>query len=96
VSGVQNTDNDADSLNSGGFTVTLAGTLHRVTTTGMTPTTSTYQGTISCQVGGSHALDLANAGKDTTALAEGELEDVLGDNQYVPVEMALLGSYPST
>jgi len=96
VSGVQNTDNNADTLNSGGFTVTLSGTLHRVAVTGNTPTMSSYQGTISCQVGGSQGLALAQAGKDTAALAEGELEPLLGDNLYLPVMLTYLNSLPSS
>jgi|SRR5579884_3718833 len=82
VAGTQNTDNNSDTLNSGTLTVTLRGTLLHVDTTGSSPTFDTYSGTISCTVGGTHAADLANAGVDSTSLAEAELENTLGDNAF--------------
>ena len=88
VTGTQNTDNQegANTLNSGGFTVTIRGRLWTVNTTGTGPVTtrSSTSSTISCAVGGLHANDLRTAGIDTDALAEGELENALGDNQFLP------------
>ena len=81
--GTQNTDNGSNALNSGSFRVTITGTLDRITETGNGPSVATYNGTISCTVGGPHANDLRNAGKDNTAVAEGELEPALGDNSYL-------------
>lgn len=80
VTGIQNTDNSADTLNSGQFRITLRGTLYHFysATKGSEP----YQGAISCVAGGPHAYDLANAGLDTTSLAEGEIESGLGDNPF--------------
>lgn len=65
---------------------TITGTLWTVTTTGQTPITTRYttSGTIACAVGDSHAADLANAGMDHDALAEGVLDASLGDNVFLP------------
>jgi len=77
VTGIQNTDNTTDTLNSGTFTITISGEIDTFDDFGEYLSSTT--GTISCQAGGPHAYDLADAGPDlvtrTTDLAynEGEL-----------------------
>ena len=85
VSGIQNTDNGSNTLNSGQFRVTIRGRLWTVNLMGTSPvfTQSATSSTMSCTVGGSHANDLKNAGLDTVSLAEGELEPSLGDNFFL-------------
>src|SRR5579884_2283734 len=83
VTGTQNTNNDTNKLNNGQFTLTLTGRLWHVTNITTNRTVTSYTGTISCTVGGIHAYDLFNAGKDTNALAEGEYENSLGDNFFL-------------
>jgi len=79
VTGIQNTDNTDDLPNAGGFKITLTGEIS-LRTYGSNPTTSTYNGTISCFAGGPHAADVQNGtGEPGVVLAEGELEtDVIG------------------
>ena len=84
VTGIQNTDNGSDTLNSGSFRITLSGTLTRVDQSTFPATMTTYSGTISCTAGGMQGEALAQAGTDTDALAEGELESHVGDNTFLP------------
>ena len=103
VTGTQNTNNGADTLNGGQFRITLRGTLYHGTTDTTTQTVSStpYQGTISCTAGGPHANDLTAAGLDTTSLAEGEIEPSLGDNPfysgtYQPTSQGFAATAPSS
>lgn len=79
VTGVQNTDNTVDLPNSGGFRITLSGT---ITFTSYSGVRSTYQGTISCMAGGPHATDviLGTGSGSSGPYAEGELEYELGSD----------------
>jgi len=60
VTGVQNTNNSDDSLNSGSFSITVTGWIHHMTPHNVQ--TGTSWGTMSCTAGGPHAGDLYNAG----------------------------------
>jgi|SRR5579875_1116725 len=79
ISGVQNTDNQdtgpygGDTLNSGGFNITLTGWIYTYTVYGE-PTGNSYWGTMSCLAGGPHAYDLLNAGLDSTDNSTYEFE----------------------
>jgi len=52
VTGVQNTDNNVDTLNSGGFTITISGVLDRYS---FANGSTYYNGTITCTAGGPKA-----------------------------------------
>jgi len=73
ISGVQNSNNIDDTLNSGGFNITISGTIYRYANDGAS--LDSYQGTMSCLAGGPHAYDIYNAGYDNEyEYFEGEFE----------------------
>jgi len=71
VSGVQNTDNNVDTLNSGGFNITIAGVLYNTYS-------GEFNGTISCLAGGPKAAVVGGYEGVSTGP-----EDTLSTNYYV-------------
>lgn len=90
VTGIQNTNNQADSLNSGSTRITISGRIYTYDKSGNTYQVSPtelqdsngkyyYNGMTTCTAGGPHANDLANAGFQGYGTFEGEMESTIGN-----------------
>lgn len=96
VSGIQNTNNQDDTLNAGSMSISMYGRIYTYNGYGQTLQISGneqqdssghyyYVGAVSCTAGGSHTHDLANAGyspySENYWRYEGEMESVIANEQ---------------